>query len=374
MRKRQTNKTLSHSRIYIRGKRFCLFSAEAIINPKTGKVAKWHSLCLVDDGELKARELAHAIQTHNMAGTGAGDFKDYFETYRLAVLKKREKDKPTDKPRLRMFEEGAKEISRKCKVISEAFSDFDVEQIMPVDVAKFLDQWEGQRTAQIYRSRFSDFFAWACRKGIRSDNPCREVQVERPASRARYIEHKEFHAIRDALAIGKDGKKTPSGEMMQCYVDLLYLLYQRTTDVRLLKWSDVSDGFINFKPTKTEKSSNISVKIPISPPIQAVLDRAKAIGLVKGLYVIHTIKGQPYATRGVGTAWTRACERAGIANATLKDLRAKALTDAKKAGYTIEQLSVAAAHTDAQMTGTYIKRREVSSSEVVMALPPMAEK
>lgn len=371
MRKRQSNKTLAHSRIYIRGKRFCLFSADAIQNPLTGKVAKWHSLCLVDDGELRARELALAITRANTAASGGGDFTDHMDTYKLQVLKKREKERPTEKARIRMFDEGNKEISRKCATLVKAFEAFDVEQIMPVDIAKFLDQWEGQRSAQVYRSRLSDFFAWACRRGICAVNPCREVKVEKPASRARYIEHAEFHAIRNALLIGKDGKRTPSGAMVQCYVDLCYLLYQRTTEVRLLKWADIGDGYISFRPTKTEKSSNASVKVPISPPIQEVLNRAKAIGRVKSLYVIHALDGQPYATRGIGTAWVRACERAGIKNATLRDLRAKALTDAKKAGYTMEQLSVAAAHTDQAMTNVYIKRREIASSEVVMALPPV---
>ena len=370
MRKRTTNKSLAHSRIYVRGRKFLLFSAEAILNPTTGRLAKWHPLCLVSDGELKARELANAIAIYNAPGKGGGDFTDYMEMYRLAVLKKREKGRPTDPLRLKMFAESTKEISRKCKILTEAFGAFDVAQVMPVDVAQFLDQWEGQRSAQAYRSRLSDFFSWACRRGLRNDNPVRDVKVEKPPSRSRYIEHAEFHAIRNALLIGKDGKRTPSGEMMQCYVDLCYLLYQRTTEVRLLKWSDIGDGAIKFTPTKTEKSSGANVSVPISPAIQAVLDRAKAIGKVKSMYVIHAINGKPYGTRGVGTAWVRACERAGIENATLKDLRAKALTDAKKAGYTMEQLSVAAAHTDVQMTDTYIKRREVANSDVVMTLPP----
>lgn len=370
MRKRHNNKTLSHSRIYVRGKRFYFFSADPMQNPATGKCQKWHSLCPVSDGEMKAREIVGEIMRLNAQGGGHGDFVTYMDAYRLAMLKKREKDKPSEPARLKMFAEGSKELSRKCKVLAEAFGAFDVEQVMPVDVAKFLDQWEGQRSAQVYRSRLSDFFAWACRKGLRNDNPCREVAVEKPASRTRYIEHAEFHAIRNALLIGKDGKRTPSGEMMQCYVDLCYLLYQRTTEIRLLKWSDIRDGYIYFKPTKTEKSSGANVAVPISPAINAVLERARSIGRVKGVYVIHALDGKPYATRGVGTAWVRACERAGVENATLKDLRAKALTDAKKAGYTMEQLSVAAAHTDAAMTGTYIKRREVASSEVVMVLPP----
>jgi hypothetical protein len=51
---------------------------------------------------------------------------------------------------------------------------------------------------------------------------------------------------------------------------------------------------------------------------------------------------------------------------------AKALTDAKKAGYTMPQLKVAAAHSDCSMTEDYIKQRETPMSEVVLDIPPKA--
>jgi hypothetical protein len=39
----------------------------------------------------------------------------------------------------------------------------------------------------------------------------------------------------------------------------------------------------------------------------------------------------------------------------VKDIRAKALTDAERAGYSIEQLHVAAAHVDSKTTEIYVK-------------------
>ncbi|WP_157236175.1 hypothetical protein [Chitiniphilus shinanonensis] len=48
------------------------------------------------------------------------------------------------------------------------------------------------------------------------------------------------------------------------------------------------------------------------------------------------------------------------------------MTDAKKLGYEIEQISIGAAHTDISMTETYIKRREVPISEVTLPLPKRA--
>lgn len=368
-RRRKSHSGLTNSRIYAKGKRFYLFSPEPIENPRTGKVAKWHPLCDVAGGEDRARELANEIQGHNRAGAGAGDMPIYVEKYRLAVLKKREQDRPREPARAKMFEAGGKELTRLCRKIAEAFADFDTAQVLPVDVAAFVDQWEGQRMGQVFHARLSGFFSWACRRGLRDDNPCREVQVEAPGKRDTYITHAQYHAIRDALLLGENGRPTPSGPMVQCYVDLCYLLYQRTTEIRLLKWSDVGETEIFFRPTKTEKSSGAKVAVPITTAIRAVLERARACGPVKGLYVIHTAKGQPYSRTGIGSAWKRACQRTGVTGLALKDLRAKALTDAKGAGYRREQLQVAAAHSDAQMTERYIRLRETPVSEVTLELP-----
>lgn len=372
MRRRQSLRGLTNTRIYPKGKRLYLFSATAIENPITGKVAKWHPLCAIADGEAEARRIADAILKHNRTTGNSGDFSDHMETYRLSVLQKREKRRPREAARAKLFEEQNKEITRACSVISTSFKDFDANQVMPVDVAKYVDQWEGQRMAQYYLSKLSDFFSWCCRKGIRNDNPCREVGVEKPAARKRYITHEEFHKVRDAMLTGADGKRTPSGDMVQCYADLCYMLYQRTTEIRLMKWAQIDRdaGVIHFTPTKTERSSGATVDVPITPAVQAVLARAKQIGTIKSLYVIHKLNGDPYQTRGIGTAWVRACSRAGVENATLKDLRAKALTDARAAGYSLPQLKVAAAHTDEAMTDQYIKRREKPRSEVVLELPP----
>ncbi len=50
-------------------------------------------------------------------------------------------------------------------------------------------------------------------------------------------------------------------------------------------------------------------------------------------------------------------------------LRGKALTDAKRAGYNIDALQVAGAHTDRSTTEGYIKSREVPVSTVILHLP-----
>lgn len=368
---RRSHRTLTGSRIYQRRNRFYLFAREPLENPKTGKVSKWHSLCPVSAGELRAREEAERIVRHNSVAGSGGNMPVYLDAYKREELLAREKRRPKEKAREAIFEDGLREVSRLCRVISEGFADFDVEEVLPVDVATFVDQWRGQRSAQVYLSRLADFFRWARRRGLRADNPAEGIGVEKPPKRRRYLSDAEWHSIRDALLVGLDGRATPSGPMIQCYADLCFLLYQRTTEVRLLKWSqvDLERGSIAFTPTKTERSSGLSVEVPITPAIRSVLDRARAIGVVKSVYVVHTLRGKPYTSRGIGDAWERARKRAGVEDAILKDIRSKAATDAKRAGFSRSELRIALAHTSEGMTETYLRGRDADVSKVVLELP-----
>lgn len=368
-RRRKTYRSLAESRIYAKRLRFYLFSAEPIVNPKTGKATKWHSLCLVAEGEHRARELARDILEHNRQGDQAGNMPRLVREFVAREVAARDATAPKDAPRRRMHDRATAELRRQGEAIAEAFTEFDVADVVPSDVAQFLDQWEGRRMAQVYRSRLLNFFKWTARRGLRADNPVREIGVEKPAKRQTYITDDQFWLIRDALAIGKDRRPTESGPVVQAYVDLCYLLYQRTTEIRLLRWDAITADGIRFKPTKTERASGLSVLVPMSPAVRAVIDRLKGARPIASMYVISTRRGQPYNSGSLRTAWQRACERAGVEGVTLKDLRAKALTDAKKAGYKTEQLKVAAAHTSEEMTEGYIRQRETPVSEVVLSMP-----
>lgn len=371
-RRRKQNRGLTDSRIYPKRLRYYLFAPVPLVNPDTGKSSKWHSLCPISDGEFRARELAKRIWEHNRQADEQGDMPRRLREWMSSELKKREAKAPRDPARRLMHDKRDKDLKTINEVVIDGFAEFDVTQVMPVDIAAFVDQWEGRRMGELYHSHLSKFFQWACRKGYRTDNPVREVKVEKAPTRKVYMTDEQFHAVRDALLIGDDGKRTQTGEMVQCYVDLCYLLYQRTTEIRLLKWSEITDVGITFKATKTAESSGASVIVPITPAIAEVLSRARGLGPtaeIKSVYVIRTKRGQSYAANGLSTAWKRACKRAAVTGVILKDLRAKALTDAKTIGYEMKQIAVGAAHTDTAMTEHYIRHRLTPVSEVTLGLP-----
>ncbi len=170
---------------------------------------------------------------------------------------------------------------------------------------------------------------------------------------------------------------TACGVIFIVVVDLCYLTAQRSTEIRLLKWSQVDReaGVIHFLPTKTEDSSGIAVDFVISPEIAAVLDRVREIdGGVQRIgeaNVIHALDGTPYEPTALRSAWDRAAERVKLHDLgyTVKMIRAKSLTDAERAGYDIKALQIAAAHSDTKTTEIYLKQRDVPVSDVRLHIP-----
>lgn len=338
---------------------------------------KWIRLCRVDEGQRRMLKRLEEEIGDFEANAGTGDMGPLIAEYvRLHKAQHKEKAWPAY-----------------GKYAGEAFKDAHVHTIAPADVTEFLrDNWTGKLHMQrVMRSFMSGFFEWCIGKRLIAANPCREVKLKKPKARDVYIPDAHFLAIRrNLISYVRKVKgqeivaKVPAGDMMQCFVDLCYLTAQRSTEIRLLRWKpepgaaggsswvDWDAEVIHFVPTKTEDSTAEAVDWPITPEIKKVLKRSQTIGKVKSSqYVIHSIDGQPYAANALLTAWKRAAKRAELLENgyTVKDIRAKALTDAERAGYSIEQLQVAAAHADSKTTEIYVKSRSVPVSEVRLKLP-----
>ena len=118
--------------------------------------------------------------------------------------------------------------------------------------------------------------------------------------------------------IGFDKKPTRTGAMIQCYMDLLYLLFQRGTDIRLMRWDEVKPEGIEIEPTKTAGSSGVKVMIPMGDDLRMVFSRIKTISKARSTFIIHTEHGQPYTASGIRSLFSRAAKRAGVEGEHLK--------------------------------------------------------
>jgi integrase len=309
-------------------------------------------VCRVEEGESRLYALvAERMRTGNV------------QTIPAAVAQFKAGYLPTLSPSSR---EGH---ARHLSLFADEFAEFRVDQVRTIDIQRSINNLYSDKptAAHHYKSRIQTFFRWCVtHAGLREDNPCREVETPKVRPRKTPWTDDLFHAVRDLL-----------NPMQQCYHDLSFLLYQRTTDVRMLRWSQVQGGVIHFAPTKTLKSSGKEVDIPITPAIQAVLDRAKSLAKIQPMrggdaYVIQTSRGGSYTAAGIYSAYDRA-DRMLHGDAKLglnpKALRPYAATAAKKQGYGIEALQVGLAHTSVRTTEGYVQSHDVPRSAVTLKLP-----
>lgn len=349
---------------------------------------RFHTLCRVTDGEAAMYEaLAKLMRQID----DPGRMPDALARFKLEHL-------PTLSPSTR------DEHKRIYDIFIEQFADFLVTEVRPVDISRLLKiKWPDKLTMRRHaKSRLSTFFSWCVESGLRRDNPCRDLRLKgAPPHRVKWTDE-SFHKIRDALLTTrdeaqwrrKDGKlrdDVRAGLMTQCYLDLSFLLYQRATDARLLRWSQIRDGVIHFQPSKTAKTSRAEVDIPITPEITAVLERARALCKVQpgpggDAFVIQARDGGAYTRFGIRSALDRAAEAAGFttrapgtmrapaSGLTAKDLRPYAAKAAQKQGYSLEQIKVALAHTSVTTTEGYVRQHGTPVSAVHLHLPARPKK
>lgn len=263
-----------------------------------------------------------------------------------------------------------KEHARLLDIFAADFSEFRVDQVDAPSIKRSIKNlFAGKLTAaKHYKARVSTFFRWCIAdEGLITVNPCKEVWLEKPLSRKTPWTSELFWAVRDKLE-----------PMHQCYHDLSFLLYQRTTDVRQLRKSQIGQTAIRFAPSKTLRSSGKQVDIPITLAIRAVLNRAdelsREIAKQRGVispFVIHTRQGDSYTRSGIHSAYRRADEdiHGKATGLNPKALRPFAVTVARKQGFSLDQLQVGLAHTSQQTTEGYVQQHDVPVSEIAMTLP-----
>jgi len=227
-----------------------------------------------------------------------------------------------------------------ARYLRDVFAEFQPDQVLPRHIAAIkVDLSATPNMANRVLSFARQVFAFGLEWGEVDSNPAVGIKRHNERKRARYITDDEYRAI-----------YAHAPERLQVVMDLLYLTGQRVNDVLALKWSAVSEAGIAFQPSKTAASTGARLVVKASPALAQALARCNGRG-----YLIEGRWGSRVDYRSVVEQWRAACERAGVADAQLRDLRAKSLTDAKAQG--LDPTALAAHHSPA-MTARYIRRRE----------------
>ena len=233
-----------------------------------------------------------------------------------------------------------------AKNIKEVFGKMLVLEVRPTHIAKYLDIRGLKAPIRANReiSLLSHIFSYAMRWGQIDKNPCLGVAKHSEKGRDRYITDHEFESV-----------KNIASDLIATVMDFAYITAMRRGDILKLRLDQITDEGIWIKQSKTGSKQLYEW----SNGLIEVVDRAKALKRpIRGLYLFCTRQGQPYSDTGFKAMWNRVQVKwaeSGGQRFTFHDIRAKALTDAKRLGLDAQSL---AGHATSAMTEHYIKQRE----------------
>ncbi len=230
------------------------------------------------------------------------------------------------------------------------FADAEPEDIQPVHIKRLLREWSD--TPNMANRRLSvmrQIFEHALAEEMIDANPCAGIKRLEEAKRTRYVTDDEYRRIWVA--------GTPDLRVM---LDLMYLTGQRIEDVLAMSHADVTEAGVCVVQDKTDAK----VLISMTPDLREALDAAAALPRkVRGETLLCTIRGgRKYNYKTAYDMYKLAAEKAGVDDTTPHDIRAKAITDAKRQGLDPQALG---GHSTMAMTLRYIRQYDT-----VIAQPP----
>lgn len=226
--------------------------------------------------------------------------------------------------------------------IKEAFAEFTPEDVAPPHIYHFMEHHRGTpNMANRMRMLLKMAFDIAVARGQCPTNPVTSIQRFGEAKRGRYLTDEEYRRIRAA-----------GGPVLQVIMDLAYLTGQRISDVLAIRLSDITEDGILFQQGKTGKR----LCVRHSDALRKAVADAKALhGTATRIYLLGQRNGRLRSYRGVRDLFERARARSGVDDATLHDLRAKAITDAEREGKDAQKLG---GHSTQAMTNRYLRDRK----------------
>jgi len=232
------------------------------------------------------------------------------------------------------------------KKLLEFFGDGPLDKIDPIHIRQYRE-W---RTAKVRANReialFSHIWNMAREWGATDrSNPCAGVKRNREAGRDVYVTDDEYQAI-----------LTKAPPVLADAMELAYLTGQRPGDVLKMRETDIREGCIEIRQSKT----GTPMRIVITGQLEEVIKRCKSRKAGSTVYNTSLVVG--IGNKPIGMSWLAqlfktAKNAAGITNdIQFRDLRAKAVSD-KEEAMDIREAQALAGHSTVSMTEHYSRKR-----------------
>lgn len=225
-----------------------------------------------------------------------------------------------------------------ARAIEREWPNLPADHLTRVHVAQYRDRpGTGRVWANGVISLLRSAYRWGGERDASLANPALGVRFNQTEDRARYLEDVEFAAIRAA-----------GPRWMKTAMDVAYLTALRPGDVLRLRWDMVGERL-----AADVQKTGIRLAFELPPALLAVLEEARQRPIV-GLFVVATDKGRSITLRRWEDTFREVCKKLHIEDATPRDIRAKAGTDAEAEGLDYQALL---GHASKRTSEIYLKRK-----------------
>jgi integrase len=264
-------------------------------------------------------------------------FRHVAEAYRREVI-------PTKAPRTQR--DNMVELANLLAFFDDPPAPF--EAIEPQHVKKYI-RWRKAAPVRAQREKalLSHIWNWSAEEGYTAlPNPCALVKAK-GGSRGRkvYIEDDQFKAVWEK-----------ADACLRDLMDFAYLTGQRPGDCITFSETQIRDGVLHFKQSKTGARVPMEVRGELEQLIERIRKR-KASAKVHSLRLMVNEFGRPVGLHAWSNRWRNACNKAGVAGIQLRDLRAKAATDKTESSGDIRQAQKQLGHSNVTTTEGYVRNR-----------------
>jgi integrase len=123
------------------------------------------------------------------------------------------------------------------------------------------------------------------------------------------------------------------------------------SDAVKLGWGNVKDGRISYRRTKTRRTSDLVVDIPIHPDLAEALDLLSSDGFT----FLQTAYGKSRSPNGLGNMMRGWCDSAGLPECTSHGLRKACARRLAEAGATTHEIAAVTGHATLQEVERYTR-------------------
>lgn len=251
------------------------------------------------------------------------------------------------------------------------FGESKIDGISKQDIYKFLDWRKNSISEKTGRqisgpsvnrekSFLSKIFKFATRCGYITENLVAGVEGFSENRRERYITDQEFELI-----------KVKVSEDIKDILGALYHTAQRPGRIYDLQWKQIDIDKRSVVFENTSKNKRVPEVLWINDVLYEILMKRRSNRRTLSPYVFYKASLKPYSEFDVLKAWKKACGDNKIVGCIPRDLRHKAITDMKKAGFNDAFVGNVAGHSDPRTTKRYT---HFSVEETKMPLQALVSK